>query len=59
MSVFLSPEELAMRYSLAQGTINNWRSKGIGPKSIKVGGKVLYPLEEVEQYESAQLRNDN
>ena len=38
-------------------TLANWRVKGDGPRFIKMGRKVLYPMVEIEAYEQRQLRN--
>lgn len=35
-------------------TMENWRSKGFGPKFIKVGRKVLYDPDDIEAW-----RNEN
>lgn len=47
----LTPEELAARWDIHKGTLCNWRVKGIGPKYVKVGRTILYPVSEVESYE--------
>ena len=52
----LTPKETAERLRLSQGTLSNWRVQGEGPRFIKLGRKVLYPLVEVEAYEKRQLR---
>ena len=36
-------------------TLANWRCAGIGPRSLKVGGSVRYPLEGFLAYELALL----
>lgn len=47
----LTPKELAARWKLSPGTLANWRVKGIGPKYMKLGWGVVYPLAEVISYE--------
>jgi hypothetical protein len=37
-------------------TLEQWRWKGIGPRYLKIGGRVLYRLEDIEAYEAAQRR---
>lgn len=57
--VFLTVTALAKRWGMSHRTLDNWRyNKGPdgkpapkGPAFIKVGAKVLYPLEAVEQWE--------
>lgn len=56
MSQFLTPNELADRWKYSPGTLANRRSRGDGPTYIIAGGKVLYPLEEIEKYEK-DVRN--
>jgi hypothetical protein len=53
----LTPEELAERWRISKGTLANWRVSGEGPRYIKFGRRVLYPLSEVEAFERKSLRN--
>ena len=43
-------EEVAEIYSIAAGTLANWRTQGRGPKYFRVGRKILYRLEDVENF---------
>ena len=52
----LSQRELARRLKLSPRTLEGWRWRGIGPRFVKAGGRVLYRLEEVEAFEAEQLR---
>lgn len=53
----LTVEELMERWGLThRGSLGNWRVKGIGPKYMKIGRTILYPLTEVEAYEESQIR---
>lgn len=56
---YLTPKELAARWKgvVAEGTLLNWRIKRIGPRYIKVGRSVLYPLAEVQEYEKHSLQD--
>ena len=49
----LTPLELVERWkgSIAAITLATWRSRKQGPTYIKVGGRVLYPLDGIEKYE--------
>ena len=53
MSKLLTPEQLVERWSglVTIKTLANWRHIGEGPKYTKLGGKVAYPLDDVELYE--------
>ncbi len=47
-----TPGEVAERYGLTPKTLRNWRSLGIGPRSIKAGSKVLYRESELARWEA-------
>ena len=49
--IFIDQKELAKRWIRSPRTLENWRTKGIGPKYIKIGGKVLYRLRDIEEIE--------
>lgn len=57
---YLTSKELADRWRLADQTLANWRHAGKGPPFIRVGGRVLYPIEGIHAYEklSDQLLSD-
>ena len=52
----LKPEQAAARLHVSRATLANWRVQGIGPRFIKFGRKVLYPVVEIEAFERAHLR---
>lgn len=54
----LTPKETAERLRVTTGTLANWRVLGQGPKFVKLGRKVLYPVAQIERYETAQLRTN-
>lgn len=60
---FLTPDDLVERWggTIGKGTLANWRAKGRGPAYVKVGGRVVYPLDKVEAWEAQNLKaaNDN
>jgi len=47
----LTQRELAKRWNKAEGTIERYRSDGKGPRYLKIGGRCLYRLEDVLEYE--------
>lgn len=57
-NINLTPEEVAKRLRTSVAVLSNWRIKGTGPKFIKIGRKVLYPLAQLESFEAAQLRSN-
>ena len=55
--VHISQEQLAARWQVAEASLERWRSTGIGPKFLKLPGKVRYRLDDVEAFEEACLKN--
>lgn len=51
----ITQRELANRWSKSEATIERYRSDGVGPKYLKIGGAVRYPLEDIEQLERGCL----
>jgi hypothetical protein len=50
--------ELADRWRLSGRTLEKWRQTRRGPRYLRVGGRVLYPLEEVARFEAEHLRGE-
>ena len=48
--------ELARRWKLSPRTLERWRWLGQGPRYVKIGGRVVYRLEDVEAFEADSLR---
>ena len=53
---YLTQTELAARWRISPRTLERWRWAGDGLRFIKVGGRVLYSLKDIEAYEAAQTR---
>ena len=53
----LTQRELAERWRISEATLERWRSDGIGPNYLRLQGRVLYRLVDVEAYEEACLRS--
>jgi excisionase family DNA binding protein len=51
---YLTPEEVAKRLQVSEGTLANWRSKRRGPPYMKRGG-ILYPAEKLDAWEESKL----
>jgi len=56
MITHLTQIELAKRWRISPRTLERWRWKNVGPRFLKVGGRVIYRLEDVEAFEAAKLR---
>ena len=56
---FMTPAEVSARYDgrVSVRTLANWRSQGVGPKFVKVGGSVLYKLSHVIEWEETNTVN--
>ncbi|MBF0214986.1 MAG: helix-turn-helix domain-containing protein [Magnetococcales bacterium] len=48
----INPFQLARRWGINPKTLQNWRCRGTGPPYLKIGGHILYRLEEIEAYEA-------
>ena len=51
----ITQKELAERWSLAEATLERWRSIGVGPHYVKLMSRVRYRLSDVEAFEAAGL----
>jgi hypothetical protein len=54
-NMLLSPRELAGRWSRSETSIRLSAAVGVGPRFVKVDGKILYALDEIQRYERACL----
>ena len=50
----LNQIELAARLKISPRTLERWRWKGQGPSFLKIGGRVIYRLDDVEAYENGR-----
>jgi hypothetical protein len=53
---FLTPAELSARFGnkIKESTLANWRSRGKGPPYTRIGGRILYRLDDVIAWERAR-----
>lgn len=51
----LTIEEAADRLRVSRSTLSGWRCHGGGPRYMKYGRMVLYPLAQIEQWERQRL----
>ena len=54
--MMMNENELATRWNISPKTLQRWRSEGRGPRFIKLSKRVVYPIDEVLDYESQALR---
>jgi predicted DNA-binding transcriptional regulator AlpA len=50
---YLTPKEVVERYRIAPGTLDNWVSRGRGPRPVRINGKRLFPRKNVREWERA------
>jgi DNA-binding transcriptional MerR regulator len=58
MNELLTQDELAARWRISPRTLEDWRWRGTGIPFLKIGGRVAYRREDVEDYERARLCRD-
>ena len=51
----MTQRELCNRWQVSEATLERWRSEGIGPIYVKLGGQVRYRREDVQEYEEPYL----
>ena len=51
----LNQGQLAERWGLSEATLERWRTEGIGPMFLKLQGRILYRLVDIEAYEASCL----
>lgn len=53
-NTFLTETMLAARWHCSRSRLQHWRLDAKGPRFVKIGGRVLYALEDVIAFEDAQ-----
>lgn len=53
---YLNQIDLSVLWKMSPRTLERWRCEGRGPSYVKIGGKVLYRLEDVLAFEKSGLR---
>jgi hypothetical protein len=52
----LNQIDLARRWRVSPRTLERWRWLGEGPQYLKLGGRVLYRVSDIEAYEHSIIR---
>lgn len=55
MTSHLNQQALAERWHISPRTLEQWRYRGDGPQFLKIGGRVLYRLDDIETFEAARV----
>jgi hypothetical protein len=53
----LNQIDLARRWRVSERTLERWRWLKQGPPYLKIGGRVVYRRDQIENYEAAQAKN--
>lgn len=51
----LTLTQVAERYNIHENSLRYWRAQGTGPKSARIGRRVMYRAEEVERWIDEQF----
>lgn len=54
----ISPARLMQRWDVDYKRLESWRYHNKGPEYVKIGGSVLYVLEDVERLERGNVHKD-
>jgi hypothetical protein len=55
----LNQVQLSRRWSISPRTLERWRWLQQGPQYLKIGGRVVYRMDDIEAFEIARSRNSN
>ena len=53
---FLTSRQLAKRWHMSAATLRQWKWFNKGPQPQKMGGRILYMREVIEEFEDALIR---
>ena len=51
----LTPKDLSKRWNFKEITLSIWRQQGKGVRYLKIGRRVMYRLQDIEEYEANNL----
>ena len=51
----LNQRQLAERWGVSEASLERWRTEGIGPQFLKLQGRVLYRMVDIEAFEESCL----
>lgn len=54
----INPDSLAKRWNLTKTTLSQWRWNGRGPKYLKLGRRVMYRIQDIEEFEGQKIRSN-
>lgn len=51
----LNQRQLAERWTVSEASLERWRTEGHGPAFLKLQGRVVYRMEDIEAFEAKNL----
>lgn len=54
----LTLQQVAERYNIEENTLRYWRAQGTGPKSARLGRRVMYRRADVERWIDERFADD-
>ena len=57
-SPFITEDQLSERWHLSRRTLQRWRQQATGPVWLKLGGRIVYPLDDDPCDGSEHTRGD-
>lgn len=51
----LTLQQVAVRYNIAENSLRYWRTQGTGPKSARIGRRVMYRASDIETWVEEQF----
>ncbi|MBT4879516.1 MAG: DNA-binding protein [Alphaproteobacteria bacterium] len=57
-SNLITSHDLSRRWCVKSSTLSQWRWNGRGPKYLKIGGRILYRIDDIVAFEDLQLRKN-
>ncbi len=51
----MTEQQLIEYWGISIHTLRKWRTTGRGPMYIKIGGKAIYPMPAIHEYERSRL----
>lgn len=54
--VVISERELAARWGKSVRSLQRWRAEGCGPQYMRIGGSILYRIEDIVTFEGRMCR---
>lgn len=55
--VHLTQVELAARWRISRRTLERWRWLKSGPAYLRIGGRIIYQLDDIQKFEVDQRRD--